>query len=155
MPHRNNVLARLPRPTTKSYQDAVREIILSVQGDMTDEELAERLGCSKGTVRNARDRNGCLNGVTLANIEYEFGPAAIDPFMALGGSRAMPKDAKPSAADVTVPLSCALHNIILTQAKDSPGGAETLAEEVTPILDELREARTALDALIALAEAGQ
>lgn len=77
---------RLPhggRPTQSSYQSAVRQIILSIQGDLTDAELGERLGCSSGTIGNARNKKGNLCGVTLARIGDEFGPEALNPFMAL------------------------------------------------------------------------
>jgi hypothetical protein len=153
MSQRSKVLARIPRPTTKSYQEAVREIILAVQGDLTDAELADRLGCSVGTVRNARDKNGCLNGVTLANIEREFGPSALDPFLALGGSRAVPIGSICNTdGDFALVLLAALQVVIEAQQPDSDGGIEVTTHEMRPHVAVLRDARTAIDALIAIAE---
>jgi hypothetical protein len=150
-----NVLSRRSRPTTKSYREAVKKIVLAVQAQhsLNDPELAERLGCSSGTVENARKEVGNLNGVTLANIEYEFGPAALDPFLALGGSRAVPR-AEVFADDGTAPLllSEVLHRLLAMQVQDSPGGRRIVREEVTPHLALLIEARTKLDGLIDLAE---
>lgn len=153
MPHRTKVLARLPKPTTKSYQDAVAQIIRDIQGDLTDGELADRLSCSVGTVRNARDRNGCLSGVTLACIEREFGPSALDPFLALGGSRAVPLASVCNTdGDYALVLSAALHFLIEAQRPSSDGGIEVTPNEVRPNLALLRDARTAIDALIAMGE---
>lgn len=153
MPMRNNVLGRQQRPTTKSYQAAIKKIVLAVQKEhgLNDPELAERLGCSKGTVENARNERGCLNGVTLANVEFEFGTAAIDPFLELGGSRAMPLDGVTASMDAPVALSAALHLIIKMTAPNSPGGRAIVAAEVEPHLAELIDARTALDGLIDMA----
>lgn len=152
-----NVLARRCRPTTKSYRSAVKQIVLSVQAEhqLNDQELADRLGCSKSTVKNARTEMTNLDGVTLANVEYEFGPAALDPFLALGGSRAIPvletvgEDADSTA---TLHLSFVVHALIEAQMPTSPGGAAIKACELRPILNQLRDARTALDALIDIAE---
>ncbi|WP_030538344.1 hypothetical protein, partial [Sphingobium sp. DC-2] len=150
-----NVLSRRNRPTTKSYRAAVKRIVLNLQAqhDLTDGELAERLGCSAGTVKNARNEAGNLDGVTLLNAEYEFGSGAIDPVMELGGSRAVPKGAHcDSDFNPALPLSQALTAIIATQHENSPGGPRTLSEEVAPIMQQLREARATLDRLILMGE---
>lgn len=148
---RTNVLPRRNRPTTKSYRAAVKEIILNVQGDqkLSDPELAERLGCSAGTVANARNERGNLDGVTLANIEYEFGPAALDPFLALGGSRAVPANVERcNGQEATMDLSQVLHLLIAAQCPASEGGVEITPTELARILPQLREARQSLDVLI-------
>lgn len=150
MLHRN-VLARRCRPTTKSYRSAVKRIVLGVQGehDLNDAELAERLGCSSGTVKNARTEATNLDGVTLANIEYEFGPAALDPFLELGGSRAVPKDVSvDNSLSATMELSQVLHLLIAAQAPLSEGGVQVTNRELAQILPQLRDARQSLDVLI-------
>ena len=155
MSSRSNVLPRKQRPTTKSYRTAIKQIVLDVQADsgLTDGDLAERLGCSVSTIRNARNEACNLDGVTLANIEFEFGPSAIDPFLALGGSRGVPEGATCNTdINHALPLAEALTKIIGTQHSSSPGGVATLGEEAAPILQSLREARSALDSLIALGE---
>jgi hypothetical protein len=79
----NNVLRRGSRPTDSSYQEAVKRIIDKIGAGLTDQELAQRLGCSAGTVSNARNKKGNLCAVTLANIGHEFGADAVLPFAAL------------------------------------------------------------------------
>jgi len=151
---RLNVLARIPRPTQKAYRAAVAKIIRDVQAEygLNDPDLADRLGCSAPTIANARNERTDLNGVTLANIEREFGPSALDPFLALGGSRAVPLMAEDAITNATLEISKALHLLIRTQCPDSPGGVATMACELHPIVGELRDARTKLDAMIAVAE---
>lgn len=150
-----NVLARRNRPTTKSYRTAVKKVVLTLQAqhDLSDAELAERLGCSASTVKNARNEAGNLDGVTLMNAEYEFGPGAIDPVLSLSGSRAVPEGAHcDTDFNPALPLSQALTAIIATQHENSPGGPRTVAEEILPILQQLREARATLDRLIIMGE---
>lgn len=146
-----NGLPRRSRPTTKSYRAAVKQIVLDVQAahGLHDAELAERLGCSAGTVKNARTEATNLDGVTLANVEYEFGPAALDPFLALGGSRAIPTDCtNDDAQDATMSLSGVLHALIAAQSPASDGGVKITINELRVLAPKLREARQALDVLI-------
>jgi hypothetical protein len=155
MTQRSNVLGRSGRPTKKSYRDAVKKIVLRLQADndLNDPELAERLGCSAPTIANARRELTNLDGVTLANIEYEFGPSALDPFLALGGSRSVPIGGLVSVnTNVAIALLDAVRVIIETQAPHSDNGSETSAKEAALILSEMRAARCALDSLIALGE---
>jgi hypothetical protein len=150
-----NVLGRAPRPTEKSYLDAVRDIILAVQAkhDLTDQELADRLGCSDGTIANARNRASKLGGPTLAALEHEFGPGAIDPFLALGGSRAAPI-CRPgeSGAEPNLPLVQALHTVIEFQSPSSDQGSDISDAECARGLLTFKQARCALDDLIARGE---
>lgn len=146
-----NVLPRRSRPTTKSYRAAVKRIVTSVQGlhELTDPELAERLGCSVGTIRNARNEAGNLDGVTLINIEYEFGPSALDPLLELGGSRAVPRDTSEcNGQAATMDLSEVLHLLIAAQCPASEGGVQITRPELARILPQLRDARQSLDVLI-------
>jgi hypothetical protein len=146
-----NVLPRRSRPTTKSYRTAVKAIITGIQGHhgLNDPELAERLGCSAGTIKNARNEAGNLDGVTLMNVEYEFGPSALDPVLALGGSRSVPLNvAADDTVSATIELSEVLHLLIAAQSPASEGGVAVTPTELTRILPQLRDARQALDVLI-------
>jgi transcriptional regulator with XRE-family HTH domain len=156
MTQRSNVLRRMARPTKKSYRAAIKQIVLDLQAQhgLNDPELAERLGCSAPTIANARKELTNLDGVTLANIEFEFGPSALDPFLALGGSRSVPLQSNAPDTQVCLALLDALHVIIETQHPDSDGGAETTPAEAAKIIWKLRKARQALDGLIALGEQG-
>lgn len=146
-----NVLARRSRPTTKSYRSAVKQIVTGVQGahGLNDAELAERLGCSAGTIKNARNEAGNLDAVTLINVEYEFGPAAVDPYLELGGSRAMPVDVLANdTINAPMELSEVLHLLIAAQSPASEGGVKITPNELQRILPQLRDARQSLDILI-------
>lgn len=151
MTQRSNVLARRGRPTKKSYRQAVKQIVLDIQAQhgLNDEELAERVGCSGPTIANARREANNLDGVTLASFEFEFGPGAIDPFMALGGARGVPQGSHcDTDANPALEISEALTAIIGTQHPDSHAGPDTSGQEAADIMVELRDARRALDALI-------
>ena len=153
---RSNVLARKQRPTTKSYRTAIKTVVLDIQArhGLSDRELADRVGCSQGTIKNARNEASNLDGVTLANIEFEFGPSAIDAFLALGGSRSVPEGATcDTDVNHALELAEALTAIIQTKQPTSPGGVQTIGEEAAAILATLRDARLALDSLISLGEA--
>lgn len=146
-----NVLARRSRPTTKSYRSAVKQVILGVQGQhgLNDPELAERLGCSASTIKNARTEASNLDGVTLLNVEYEFGPSALDPVVSLGGSRCVPLHVSDNdTVNAPIELSEALHLLISAQSPASEGGVKITANELKRILPHLRDARQALDILI-------
>lgn len=153
-----NVLPRRSRPTRNSYRSAVKKIILDLQAKfgLSDPEFAERVGCSKETIANVRNERNNLDAVTLANIEYEFGAGSIDPFLALGGSRAIPRITGCSLEDhPELALLDALRAIIATQQPDSDGGCETTKDEARQHLHTLRTARLALDRLITLGESAE
>ena len=75
------------RPTSGSYRAAVSQIIRDVKARhrLSNERLAELIGCSEQTIANAEsDRaENNLNAVTLLSIAYAFGEEAIDPVRAL------------------------------------------------------------------------
>lgn len=74
-------------PRQKSYRLAVADALRAVKraNELSLVELAERLGCSDQTLRNAMDEDGtdCLNPVTMLRIGYEFGEDAIEPVIML------------------------------------------------------------------------
>lgn len=139
-----------------SYRQAVRAIVTAVQRrhELNDVELADRLGCSAGTVRNAKNEHTNLDAVTLATMEHWFGPGTLDPFLALGGSRATPlSDALPDI-DPVLDIVKALHHLIAAQHAGSEHGYLLTSQELLAILHELKEARLAFDTLIELAQPG-
>lgn len=75
------------RPTSGSYRAAVSQVIRNVKAlhKLSNERLAELIGCSEQTIANAEnDRaENNLNAVTLLNIAYAFGEEAIDPVRSL------------------------------------------------------------------------
>jgi DNA-binding XRE family transcriptional regulator len=71
------------RPSSSSYRNAVAQVIREVKArhKLSNERLAEIVGCSEQTIANAeteRAENN-LNPVTLLNLAYAFGEEAIDP----------------------------------------------------------------------------
>ncbi|RJF93812.1 XRE family transcriptional regulator [Sphingomonas cavernae] len=142
------------RLTNEEYREAVATVVRRIQQQhgLSDGAFADRIGCSAGTIRNARNRTTNLDGVTLANIERIFGPGAIDPFLALAGARATPLATSPEAGNPTLDIVDALHRIIETQDPQSEGGTRTTPRELLAILQQLRDARGAFDALILIAD---
>lgn len=75
------------RPTSGTYRAAVSQIIREVKArhKLSNERLAELIGCSEQTIANAEsDRaENNLNAVTLLSIAYAFGEEAIEPVRSL------------------------------------------------------------------------
>ncbi|WP_028970134.1 helix-turn-helix transcriptional regulator [Sphingomonas sp. URHD0057] len=75
------------RPSSGSYRAAVAQVIREVKArhKLSNERVAELVGCSEQTIANAEtDRaENNLNPVTLLNIAYAFGEEAIEPVRAL------------------------------------------------------------------------
>ncbi|MPS69786.1 XRE family transcriptional regulator [Novosphingobium aerophilum] len=141
--------------SSEDYRQAIALIIRNIQksGELSDGQLATRLDCSNGTIRNARSRATSLDPLILARIEREFGPGAIDPFLSLAQVRAVPLATARPQMDPVLAIVEALHRIVEAQSVDSDGGSRITPVELRKIIEELRHGRSALDALIARAEA--
>jgi len=63
------------RILNEEYRSAVSKIVkeIELENDWDDERLAEQLGCSKGTIKNARLKKGNLDAVTMLNLGALFG----------------------------------------------------------------------------------
>lgn len=88
------VLPRLYAPVERDYDEAVRDVILGLgRMGFKHKEIAQRIGVTPKTVGNAQEMKHSLAGWCVARIEYEFGPEAVKPIIALGGGgRAAPID---------------------------------------------------------------
>ena len=152
MPKRANVLLPTPMPTQKSLRCAVAQIIRRVQLEkhLTDEELADELGISIGTVRNARNEQADLNATTIARIGAKFGAEALDPYAALYGARNVPIEA--SDIDALPSLTGSVHRLAVAQSPDSDGGEWITHTELLAMMPEIRAAQAALNALVVRAE---
>jgi transcriptional regulator with XRE-family HTH domain len=152
MTQRNNVLLPIPLPTQSSLRRAVAGIIRGVQLDLdlTDEEMADEIGVSAGTIGNARNEKADLNAATIARIGHRYGVERLDPYAALYGARNVPIQAED--ADALPSLSGAVHRLAVAQSPASPGGAAVNHTELLDMLPELRAAQQALNALICRAE---
>lgn len=144
----NKGLRPNPRPTENSYQSAIREIILNIGADLTDDQLAERLGVSSGTISNARNRKGNLCGVTLAQVGHEFGPDAVEPFTALFGAIAVPRESTAANDLATIAGLSHVAGDWVNRLRDGTrchNDTVALAESLRPLL-------TALTAIVEEAE---
>ena len=152
MAERNSVMLPMPMPTQKLLRQAVAKIIRRVQHEheMIDEALAEDLGISVGTVRNARNELADLNAATIAKIGHKFGAEVLDPYAALYGARNVPIDA--GETDALPSLTCAVHRLAVAQSPNSPGGQAMLHTELLEMLPDLQSAQRAINALICRAE---
>lgn len=139
--------------STDGYRQAVEEIIRQIRraSGLSDSALADRIGCSASTMRNARNGQTSLDPALLLRIEQEFGPGALDPFLALANSRAVPLPQANALGDPALAIVAALHRIIDVQAASSDGGQRITRRELQAILADLRRGRAALDQLIARA----
>ncbi len=63
------------------YREAVATIVRRIQKahGLSDSQLAERIGCSAGTVKNARNEASNLDAVTLAISSRFSAPARSTP----------------------------------------------------------------------------
>lgn len=143
----------LALPTQKLLRGAVATMIRDVQRDYgeTDQETADQLGISDGTVRNARNERADLNAVTIARIGARYGAHYVDPYHRLYGARAENIDRKTS--DPLTPLAEAVATICRMRSPTSPGGVIELPKERLDSLPMLKEAYRELGAYIADIEA--
>lgn len=63
------------RVSNRDYRAAVAQTIREIKAErnLTNESIAEDLGCSEGTVANAENENGNLDPVTMLNLGALFG----------------------------------------------------------------------------------
>ena len=148
----NNAMLPMPCPTQKFLRQAVAKIMrrVSLEHDLTDEQLADELGISVGTVRNARNELADLNAATIAKIGHKFGAEVLDPYAALYGARNVPLDA--ADTDALPSLAGAVHRLAVAQSPTSRGGTTLLHIELLDMLPDLQAAHKAINALICRAE---
>jgi transcriptional regulator with XRE-family HTH domain len=67
------------KPTGRTYRSAVAQAVREIKAAhrLSNEQLAERVGVSEGTIYNAENEAGDLAAVTLLNLAYAFGESAI------------------------------------------------------------------------------
>lgn len=144
-----NVLLPLKLPTQKELRAAVANMIRDIQREHgeTDQDTADRLGVSIGTVRNARNESADLNALTIARIGAVYGPHYVNPYNGLYGATATP--VQKASDDPLCHLARAVSTICDMRCPDGPGGAVELPKEKLDALPALRAARASLDSYIA------
>lgn len=80
-----NVLLPLYLPDTKSLRRAAANIIRDIQRDHeeTDQQTADNLGVSVGTIRNIRNEAADIGSLVLAKIGARYGEETLAPYHAL------------------------------------------------------------------------
>lgn len=148
----SNVLLPLRLPTQKELRSAVANMIRDIQRERgeTDQDTADRLGISIGTVRNARNESADLNALTIARIGAVYGASYVNPYNALYGATATAIQAETS--DPLCHLARAVTRICDMRCPDGPGGAVETPKELLDALPDMKRARAALDGLIARTE---
>lgn len=150
---RNNVLLPISMPTQKDLRAAVARIIQTIQLEAgeTDEETADHLAVSVGTIRNARNKLTDLNAATLARIGARYGEHQLNPYAALYGARNVPIDAQDE--DALPHLTGAVHKLVLATSADSDGGAAITHRELLAMMPDLLAAQKSISSLIVRGEA--
>ncbi|WP_157222658.1 hypothetical protein [Novosphingobium sp. AP12] len=81
----------------------------------SDQDMAERLGTSSGTINNASNKRGDLNAVTLLRIGKEYGLHRLGPVLGLVGGKAAPVEAV-CTSDLDLPVHAARGQLFLAVA---------------------------------------
>lgn len=145
----NNVLLPMALPTQSSLRSAIGNMMRDIQRDKreTDQDTADKLGVSKGTVVNARNGATDLNALTIARIGAVYGSHYVDPYHALYGASATP--VQQAGDEPLCHLARAVSTLCDMRCPDGPGGPVELPKEKLDALPALRAARASLDTYIA------
>lgn len=112
-----NELGDCPGVTQNSYRRAVASVIRNIQAAKgeSDQDTADRLGCSSATICNARNEKGSLAAETWLKIGREYGLEAIAPIMFLITAKAAPIQAV-CTSDRELPVYVAEGQMFLAKA---------------------------------------
>lgn len=90
--HAPKVLGVSHRLTQSSYREAISAtmVALALNNDnLSDQDMADLLGTSAGTIGNARNRKGDLSAIPMLSLGKAFGPGALGTVLALIGAKAV------------------------------------------------------------------
>lgn len=144
---RNSVLGKSGLLTESLFKTLVSNAVRKVQlqGELTDQDMADKLACSAATIGNARNMTGKLQGHTLLNL-LEIDEYALEGLLNYFGRRTVPVEAK-CDTDELVSTAGAVHRLAAVKCPTSPGGSEITDGECLQIEPELDAALSALSAL--------
>lgn len=135
MMHRNNVLPRGIPLTQSSMLDAVGSIVKGIQLDTneSDQDTADRLGVSSGTIANARNGKAALSMLTVMKIGEVYGLHRLAPLFHLIGGKLAP-EAAVCTSDHDLPIGAARGQMFLARALADQSISDTeLAEGAADI----------------------
>jgi len=100
-----------------SYRACVAAILNAIKAEFgeSDQDVADRLGCSSTTVNNACNKRGNLDPVTLLKIGKEYGLHRIDPVLGLIGGKMAARNAV-CTSDEHLPVGAARGQLFLARA---------------------------------------
>jgi transcriptional regulator with XRE-family HTH domain len=135
-----------------SFRRAVATVLVEIQRahGLTLEEIAEAIDVSLGTVSNAANCKVDLSSTYLQRLGKVFGPEVLNPVAALSGGQIVPIEAR--EADPLPSLAASVHRIAVARSPDSEAGTALSHRELLAMVPELREAVSALNALLQRAE---
>lgn len=113
----NNVMQRGVALTQTSMLAAVASIVAGIQLDLceSDQDTADRLGVSAGTIGNARNRKGSLAMLTVMKIGEVYGLDRLAPLFHLIGGKLAPESAV-CTSDNNLPIGAAQGQMFLAKA---------------------------------------
>ena len=117
MMQRTKILQQKLPLTQTSMLASVASIICGVQSDEgeTDQDMADRLGVSAGTVANARNRKGALSMLTVMKLGEVYGLDRLAPLFHLIGGKVAPEEAV-CTSDHDLPIGAARGQMFLAKA---------------------------------------
>ena len=94
-------------PTTDCVRGALANVIRDIQRDhdLTDQQLADRIGVHVNTVARARNKAATLDNVAVARLGAIFGDEALRPYTALWSHDRGAADIMPALADAMAAVS--------------------------------------------------
>lgn len=148
----DNVLLPFACPTQSSLRGAVAAMIRDIQRDYheSDQDTADNLGVSAGTISNARNSKADLGAVTIARIGHRYGASYVDPYHALYGATA--RSLHISKSDPLAPMAEAVAAICRMRSHASDKRSIETPKEQLDALPVLKEAARELAAYIASIE---
>lgn len=146
-PDSNNVLPKRMRWTQSFVTGLIANAVRNVQAEhgLTDQDLADAIGCAKGTVKNARNGEGQMQPYTLFSL-LEISPTALDGLLHHFDRRSVSLGAK-CDTDALPSTAGAVHKLAVVTAADSPGGKTITDSEVLEIEGDINAAIESLCAL--------
>ena len=112
-----HVLSDHPPLHHNSYRASVAAVLNALKAEFgeSDQDVADRLGCSATTVNNACNKRGNLDPVTLLKIGKEYGVQRLDTVMGLIGGKLAGQDAF-CTSDERLPVGAARGQLFLAEA---------------------------------------
>ena len=141
----NKVLPKNRRLTQSLAKTLISQAVTGTQHRLayTDQDMADILGCSAGTVQNARNQSGQMQVHTLFEL-LSVNEMALDGFLNFYNRRSVPITAK-CDTDAMLSTTGAVHSLALVQSPNSEGGVKITDNECLQIEDEVKAAIEALE----------